>query len=162
MARKKKSLEALSERSAAARRRALKAIDLMRHGASLTDAARRAGADPRTVKKYGRPALRRDRRTGRYKAKAQDGIQRPMLFPTPKGHVSLLIEGSRDASLVGKYWGAFKLVASGRADAEALRAFEGKSVTVGGKVYPFVTDLDVVLQLALAEPVFEDIYAHVR
>lgn len=85
-----------------------------------------------------------------------------MLIQTKKGPIELKVKDSRSASRISRYWNAFDSFASGRAGADVLEGFKGRTVTVEGREYPFITNPDVVLMLATQEPVFEDIYADVR
>src|SRR4051812_41108154 len=79
----RKGATPLSSRSAEAKRRAFRALTLMRQGLSRRKAAARARTSPRTIQKYSRPAIRR--REGFYEALPADQLPRLMRVLTEQG-----------------------------------------------------------------------------
>lgn len=108
-----------------ARARALDALSKMRHGATLTRAAKEAGTTPNTVVRYSGEQLRRER--GRMVADKSDRLFRVMNVVTTEGVQELPLRSSRQASLVGEHANAVKkfLLTS---DDEPLRKFAGVKV----------------------------------
>ena len=142
--------------SAQAQRRAIKAVALMREGHSRAEAARRANTPPRPIQKYARPAIRR--RAGTYAARPTDQLPRRMRVLSPQGVVGVEIRSSRTASELATYWAAVeRYLRTG--DRSQVRAFHGRALRAGGTRYPYVTDLDLLDQLAeVGEVHFEDLY----
>jgi hypothetical protein len=140
-----------------AQKRALSVLRRMRRtGASLAAACRAEHMDPRTARKLLGKQLRRSRSSKRYIATKSDRLLRNMKSPTATGMVPTTIRGSKEASILGRYLSTVGKFLRGKANADALREFEGKSV--GGR--PLITDLDTLRKLAHAgalQP--EDIYA---
>jgi hypothetical protein len=142
--------------SAAAERRALKALALMRKGMSRAQAARRAQTTPRTVQKYAQSAIHRHAST--YQASAADQLRRSLRFLTEHGVEVIDIRSSRTASRVASYWSAVDhYLRTG--DRSRLRPFAGKQIRAGGHLQPFVTDPDTIIRFAeVGEVRFEDLY----
>jgi hypothetical protein len=151
----------LSASQRRSRERALEAVSLMRRSdLSLSQAARRAGTRPETVRRYAGGAL--ERRGATYRAKASDRALRRVAFLTPEGNQAVTVRSSRDASRVARYQNAVReYVRTG--DASGLRQFEGGSVTdAEGKRWEFVTDRAHLRRLGHAGVLsFESIYASV-
>ena len=89
----------------------------------------------------------------------EHGIQHRLENP---GTIPLEIQDWRSASRNGRYLNAFRNFAGDRAGPEVLKPFQGRSVTVNGKTYPFVTNPEVVMMLAAGEPPFQDVYVWTR
>jgi len=122
-----KTHEHLRPRAKQARADALQALAKMRHGASLTKAAKEAGTTPNTVVRYAGEQLRRE--GGRFVASKADRMFRRMKVETTEGTQWVGFSGSRQASLVSAHHNAVKhFLATG--DDEPLRRFAG--VVVGG------------------------------
>lgn len=135
--------------------RALHVLARMRRtGETLTETAREKHIDPRTVRKYLGPELKRIK-AGEVQPTSADRRIRNMLIPTEKGITRASVRGSKSASLLGRYMSAVgKYLTTG--DAGALEEFEGQ--TVGG--YQLVTDLQVLSTLAQAGALqLDEIYA---
>ncbi len=127
-------------------------------GLSLTRAARRAGTTLKTVLKYVGSALIRGS-NGRYSATPSDRLTRHLFFLTKSGNVDVAVQGSRQASRVGRYMAAVHLYLS-TGDARALAEFEGKKIRSRSQTYVFLTDTRVLDRLARAGEVsFERLYA---
>jgi hypothetical protein len=134
--------------------RALHVLARMRRtGSSLTAAAREEHIDPRTVRKYLGPELRRSK--GRRLPKKSDRRRRNMLVPTALGTTPVAVRGSKQATQLGKYMSSVaKYLRTG--DAEALADFEGEFI--GG--HPLITDPDTLSSLAQAGALqLDEIYA---
>jgi len=140
-----------------ARSDALNALSLMRHGKSLSHAAKDAHTTPNAVQRYAGTALTKDAR-GHYVAKSRDKLYRPMHFLTANGRITLDVRDSRTASTIARYMNAVRAYISTGNDLQ-LPAFRGKSITVGGTKYAFITDLDVLDELGeRGELAWEDLY----
>jgi hypothetical protein len=148
----------LSDLQQEVRRRSLDAVKFMRErGYSLRRAAREAGTTSGSVLRYGKSAI--VKRGRQYKARSSDRLRRDLVFYNRKGQYILTTHSSRQASQIGKYHNAIRAYLV-HGDDSALREFEGKSIVVHGKAYPFVTDRRVVNRLARAgELQFLDLYA---
>jgi hypothetical protein len=108
-----------------ARARALDALSKVRHGATLTRAAKEAGTTPNTVVRYAGEQLHRQR--GRVVASKSDRLFRVMNVVTTDGVQEVLLRSSRQASLVGEHANAVKkFLLTG--DDEPLRKFAGVKV----------------------------------
>src|SRR6266542_3113127 len=110
------------------RSRAFKAIALARRdNLSPSAAAKAAGTTLGTVKKYAGSAL--DKQGNRYVIKEYDHLSRHTTIPTPDGTLSVIVNDSRTASLLGEYWRAVDhYQATG--DDSLLQNFKGKGVTI--------------------------------
>lgn len=118
----------LSERSFAARDRALHALLDMRHGASLSGAARDNGVTLRTMKRYLGAALVQDRSGGRVRATKSDRFVRYLQIPGSFGPVEIKGRGLKQATDAAKYDAAVNRFLRG--DVNALAPWHGK--TIGG------------------------------
>ncbi len=116
----------LSERSFAARDRALHALADMRHGASSSQAARDNGVSIRTLKKYAGSALLQDRSGGRIRATKSDRLVRYVQIPGPLGPVEIRVRGSKQATDAAKYDASINRYLRG--DLEALAPWHGKKI----------------------------------
>lgn len=136
------------------------AISLMRaKGISLPKASREHGLDPRTVARWGKPALRK-LSTGRYAARPTDDLLRVLVIPTEDGLSEIAIRDSREASRLGEYWvGVEKYLNTG--DTTALRKIRRKTITdADGKRIRLIKDLAELERLGSAGVLsFESLYA---
>lgn len=148
----------MREEERAAQRRAFDAVSKMRaHGLTLTEAARAAGTTVNTVKRHMDSALQRQS-SGRYSATSYDRQTRSLHVLTAHGMTELPVRDSRSAARVATYWNAVHHYLD-TGDARPLQRFRGQGITVQKRFYPFITDLDVLDQLADAgELVFDDLY----
>ncbi len=144
--------------SPSAKRRALDAVAAMRHGKSLSRAARLAHTTPRTVRRYAGEAIHKER-SGSYAPRVRDSITRPMRFLAPDGVTALDVRSSAVASRIGAYWNAVdRYLRTGKRD--ALAPFRGKRIRAGNRLHEFITDPRTLDRLANAGEVrFEDLYA---
>lgn len=149
----------LPEKSVKARRRALRALDLMRdRGISLTEAVDRANTSRRTMLKYAGRGLEKNE-SGEWDPKPWDRIVRLMDLPRPGGQERIPIQDSRTASKVGRYKTAVKKFAR-TDDDSALEEFENVTFQVNGETEGFLTDRDTLKRLGFAgELSNENIYA---
>ncbi len=135
--------------------RALRVLARMRRTeASLSAAAREEHIDPRTVRKYLGADLR-GFTEGQVRPSKADRRRRNMLIPTEQGASPIIVRGSREATLLGRYMSAVgRYLRTG--DAELLGEFEGKSI--GGHL--LITDTDILNHLAQAGALqLDEIYA---
>lgn len=140
-----------------AKRRATRALALMRKGQSLTRASRAAGTTPRTVLKHAAKRLERSK-AGRFVVRRADQRVRSMRFLAPDGLIAVDVRGSDSASRVAEYWNAVhRYLKTG--DRTALNRFKGQRLQSRGQRLPFITDPQLIERLAYAGEVrFEDIY----
>jgi len=126
---------------------ALATVALMRReGIPLSKAARIQGVSPRTVLEFARPALRLGR-DGKYWALPYDHIPRTLNFLTSRGTIPVTVYDSRTATDIAEYMNAVrKYVRTG--DTSGLERFKDKSFVADGRVRRFVTDPDVLDELA--------------
>jgi hypothetical protein len=140
--------------------RVLSAISKMRsEKVSLTQASRDAGVSPRSVTKWGKSALRKQK-SGKYAAKASDTLLRLVLIPTSDGTREIAVRGSKQVSLLAEYWNALhRYLQTG--DARQLKNFQGKHITdANGVDVPFPVDLTELNRLGSAGVLsFESLYA---
>jgi hypothetical protein len=139
-------------------RKALTVLSRMRHGESLSTAARAEHTTPDTVQRQVGAALRRDAR-GRYLATSSDRYVRRMKVLDERGVTVVEPVNSREASKLAEYWTALDhYLRTG--DDRLLRSFRRRLLRVRGKIQlPFLTDLDTIDYLARAgELSFEDLY----
>jgi hypothetical protein len=127
--------------------RALATLALMRRERmSLTTAVRIQATSRRTVLDYARSGLRRDRH-GEYWALPYDHIRRTLNFLTPRGTIPVTVFDSRTATDIAEYMNAVrKYVRTG--DTSELERFKDRSFVTAGRVRRFVTDPDVLDELA--------------
>ena len=135
--------------------RALHVLARMRRtGDTLTAASREEHIDPRTVRKYLGTELR-GLAEGRTQPTGADRRKRNMLIPTSLGPAPIVVRGSKQASLLGRYMAAVgKYLQTG--DNSALEEFEGQSIAG----HPLITDPETLSVLAQAGALqLDEIYA---
>lgn len=138
----------LSERSYAARDRALHVLADMRHDShlSLTHAAKLQGVKPETVKKYLPSALNKS--NGKFQATKSDRYTATLYVPDERGNpIPVKTHSSKDREAVGQY--LRDLGRYLRGDRNALSAWHGKEIA-GVKL---VTDRRTILAI---EPALSD------
>jgi hypothetical protein len=139
---------------------AVNAVAKMRaDGLSLPKAARAVGVDPRTVRRFAGPALRKDKR-GRWTATTRDSLLRPLTVPGPRGNREVTVTDSRAAVHIARYFAAVRRYIH-KDDASGLVEFRNlKLMDAQGKRITFVTNLRVLLQQGSAGVFsFESLYA---
>jgi len=109
-----------------ARNRSLHALAQMRHGASISRAARDNGVTVRTMKRYLRSALSQDRQGARIRATKSDRLVRYLEIPGPQGPIEITARGSKQATEVARYKAAVNRFLSG--DLNALASWHGKRI----------------------------------
>jgi hypothetical protein len=131
----------------------------MREGASLKQASREVGIDPRTVERIAGSALKQAR-SGRYVPSGSDRLQRDVRIPSADGLRDVTVRDSRQASLVGEYWNEVHAYLA-KGDASGLARFAKLHVTdANGERVPLLVDRDVLDELGNAGVLsFESIYA---
>jgi hypothetical protein len=116
-----------SRQSELTRGRVLSALSAMRHGATLTRAARENGVTPRTVKRYVGTALVQDRPGGRIRATKEDSLVRYLVIPGPSGPMEITVRGSKIATQFAHYKAAVNRFLRG--DRDAMAAWHGKKIS---------------------------------
>lgn len=119
------------------------AISKMRaDGASLQQASREFGIDPRTVTRWGKSALQK-RANGRYVAKRSDRLLRVLKLPASEGLIDVAVRDSREASRIANFSnGVQKYLQTG--DASGVLKFSGMHITDAA-------DTEISLQTDLEE-----------
>jgi hypothetical protein len=115
-----------NKRQTQARERALRALSAMRHGASISRAARENGVTSRTIKRYAGAALMQARPGGRIRATRSDRLVRYLQIPGPNGPVEISVRGSKAASKVARYKAAVNRFLGG--DRNALAEWHGRRI----------------------------------
>jgi hypothetical protein len=141
------------------RNEALDVISLMRRNRRLTlaEASRTVGINPRDVHLYAGSALEKTR--NRYQTRNFDRLRRDLYLYDRNGKFTVTTHSSKTASTIGRYHHAVRAFVQ-YGDDSGLREFEGKSVTVRGTQYEFLTDRRRLGQLARAgELKISEIYA---
>ncbi len=142
----------IPERGPSARDRSLHALADMRHGASLSQAARDNGVTTRTIKKYVGSALLQDRPGGRIRPTKSDRFVRYLQIPGPHEPVEIRAHGSKEAAEVARYKAAVNRFL--RNDLKALAPWRGKKIA-GIKL---VTDRRILKRLAKDESLPYSLY----
>jgi hypothetical protein len=140
--------------------RVLSVISTMRSDkASLNQASRDARISPRTVTKWGKSALRKQK-SGKYTAKPSDNLLRLVMIPTPQGTRDIAVRGSKQVTLLADYWNALHLYLR-TGYASKLMRFEGKHITdADGINVALPVDLPTLNRLGSAGVLsFESLYA---
>jgi len=139
--------------------RVVHAVSRMRAGASLRQASREYGLDPRTVLRLAGPALRKTR-SGRWVARVTDRLLRILVIPTTDGLREIALRDSRQASLLAGYWDAVQRYLQ-IGDASAIQEFDGVYITdADGAQFQLLTNLDELNRLGSAGVLsFESLYA---
>jgi hypothetical protein len=128
-------------------------------GISLPKASREFGLDPSKVVRLSGSALRK-LANGRYAVKANNSLLRVLVLPTPEGLKEIAVRGSKEASLIGRYWAAVqKYLETG--DASALQKIRRNTITdADGKRIRLIKDLTELERLGSAGVLsFESLYA---
>jgi hypothetical protein len=131
-----------NKREVEARNRALHALAAMRHGASISRAARDNGVTTRTIKRYAGAALVQERPGGRIRATTSDRLVRYLQIPGPNGPMEISVRGSKAASEVANYKAAVNRFLRG--DRNALAKWRGQRVAG----FELVTDANVLVDQA--------------
>ena len=140
-----KAISRASERSQAARDRALKALSAMRRGDTLSRAARDNGVTTRTIKRYAGSALVQDRPSGRIRATKNDRLVRYLQIPGPDGPKDVAVRGSKAASEFANYKAAINRLLRG--DRHALDRWHGKTI----QGIQLITDTKTLVEQARKE-----------
>lgn len=115
-----------SQREAQTRQRALHALAQMRHGASISRAARDNGVTPRMMKRYVGSALFQARPGARIRATKSDRYVRYLQIPGPHGPIEIRVHGSKEARDIARYKAAVNRLLGG--DLGALAPWHGKKI----------------------------------
>ncbi len=126
---------------------------------SMTRAAREVGVSPRTVTRWGKTALRKNR-TGRFIAKRTDRLLRVLQIPSADGMREIAVRNSRDASALGEYSAALSKYMTTGNGSDVLRFSEVYVTDVTGSRVRLLTDLTEIDRLAGAGVLsFESLYS---
>jgi hypothetical protein len=98
----------------------------MRHGASLTQAARDNGVTARTIKQYVGSALVQDRPGGRIRPTKSDRFVYYLQIPGPHGPIEIKAHGSKEAADAARYMSAVNRFLRGNLN--ALAPWRGKKI----------------------------------
>ena len=132
---------------------------MRREKVSLTQASRDAGISPRTVTKWGKTALQKQK-NGKYAAKKSDSLLRLVMIPTPDGSRDIAVRGSKQVTLLAEYWNALhRYLQTG--DSSPLKKFQGKHIRdANGMEIPLSVDLSALNRLGSAGVLsFESLYS---
>jgi hypothetical protein len=110
------------------------------------------------VLRLARDAFRR-LRNGRIVVKKLDRLLRLLPLPSDQGLIEVFVNNSREASRVGEFWNAVRLLIN-TGDSSAVQLFEGDGVTdINGQIHFFLTDLaELRRQASFGTLRFESIY----
>jgi hypothetical protein len=114
----------------------------MRHGFSLSQAARNNGITIRTMRRYVGSELVQDRPGGRIHATKSDRLPRYLQLPGADGPVEITTRGSKEAKEAARYKAAVNRFLAG--DLNALAPWRGKTIA-GMKL---ITDRETLKSLA--------------
>ena len=140
-----------------------KAVSLMRsNGIPARRAAGVAGVSRSTLIRKGGSALKK-LKSGRYAAKPNDRLFRPVIVVSENGRVEVATRNFREASKAGKHSSAVERYLE-TGDDSALRQFRGKYIIdAQGNRVALLTDTDELDELGSAgELSFESLYARSR
>ena len=145
------------ERAAETRKRALRVQRLTRRGKSLSQAARKVGIKPATVRKYLPTQFHQDARGKRWAPTKSDRLTAVMNVLTPQGRIAVAVRSSKERSLQGRYDIALRKWRLNKPGAEAeLATFKGQKV--GG--HTLITDVKLLASLEDAGKIdIEELYA---
>jgi hypothetical protein len=132
---------------------------MRREKVSLTQASRDAGISPRTVTRWGKTALQKQK-NGKYVAKKSDNLLRLVMIPTPDGMRDIAVRNSKQVTLLAEYWNALhRYLQTG--DSTPLKKFQGKHIRdANGVDIPLSVDLIELNRLGSAGVLsFESLYA---
>ena len=139
------------------------AVSLMRsYGIPARRAAGKAGVSRSTLISRGGSALKK-LKSGRYAAKPNDRLFRPVIVVSENGRVEVATRNFREASKAGKHSSAVERYLE-TGDDSALRRFRGKYIIdAQGNRVALLTDTDELDELGSAgELSFESLYARSR
>ena len=117
----------------------------MRHGDSLSKAARDNGVTNRTIKRYIGSALMQDRPGGRIRATKSDRLVRYLQIPGPDGPRDITVRGSKVASEFASYKAAVNRLLRG--DRNAMARWHGKTI----QGIQLITDTKTLVEQARKE-----------
>jgi len=149
----------LSSESKTSRVKALSILDEMRDGVSFSEACENYGLDSRTAIRHIKSALSKIR--GRWVANEFDFIERAMNIYENGSIKSIVIDDSRYASIIGKYYNDVKKALE-TGDESVLRKYKKIVIRdVDGKKHKLETRLDKIrdIEEAKEEPEFYQIYS---
>jgi hypothetical protein len=124
---------------------AIEAINRIRKGMGIGEAARESETTPATIKRYFGKLLRKGK-SGRITVVRSDRQAAVMPVPTSAGAENMIVVGSRSRRVLGEYWAAVrKFRDTGRAS--LLAPCEGKTINVAGEPQTLLTDARTLTRL---------------
>jgi hypothetical protein len=154
----RRSWDLLSPALQQTRKRALDTLSMIRHGSTLSAAAKEIGVHPRTVTRHLGSVLAK--RGGKYRAKSTDKISRSMVIYTQGRQLSITFADFKTASTIGQYLNAVRQYLN-TGDKSTLKPFENVEVVDGrGIKHKLETDIRKIkaIESAKEEPEFFEIY----
>jgi len=145
------------KRAAETRKRAFRVLRRTRRGESLSEAARKVGIKPATVRRYLPAQFHQDARGKRWTPTKSDRLTALMNVLTPQGRIAVPVRSSKERSRQGRYDIALRKWRRNEPGADAeLVAFEGQKV--GG--HTLITDVKLLASLEDAGQIdVEELYA---
>jgi hypothetical protein len=130
---------------------------MRRDNVSLSVAARVEGIKPETVVRHARNALYRPGPGKPWKVAPDDQLSAVMTVLTRFGPTTVVVHGSRERKLLGRYNSALRMWRAGEyGAAAAIRTFRGK--TIGG--HALITDTNLLIRLEEAGRLdFDNLYS---
>ncbi len=153
----KRSWEVITPTQKSKRFDSLQVLGKVRAGQSLTSSAKEVGISPQTVLRHVGEVI--VKRKGKYVAKSTDRISRGMFIIERGQEISITVNGSRNASIVGAYHNAVKQALEG--NTEALKEFEDIVIKDGkGVKHSLETNIKKIRKIEerKEEPEFFTIY----
>lgn len=156
----KRAYTALSPREKVSREKSLEVLSKVRRNKkSLSEASREKGISIKSVMKN----TNAFKKTGnRWMPKTYDRISRVMKINENGRSLSIEVNDSRTASLIGRYHNSVKKYLD-TGDSSQLQKFKGKTIKdANGNMHTFETDTESIDEIArgIEEPEFYDIYSY--
>ncbi|NPE30688.1 hypothetical protein HNV12_22580 [Methanococcoides sp. SA1] len=127
------------------RKRSLMVLSEMRKGKSLTEASKEHGVKVQSVLKHLGTSVKK--KNGKWVPSKTDHIERSRWFYSDAKRVAVIVNSSKDASLISKYLNAVR-VALNTGNDTILEPFKYLKIKgADGKDYPFETDLEKLYEL---------------
>lgn len=140
-----KAYAMLSPEEADMRNRALLALSNLRKGKNFTLAAKEQGISVKDALRHLGNAV--FKKSGKWVATKTDSIERSRWFFSNGKRISVVINSSRDGSLISRYLNVVR-IALNKTDKTLLEPFKDVKIKgVDGNEYPLETDLDKLYEL---------------
>jgi len=147
-------------RNTETRNRALHVLARMRReSVSLAVASRLEHTKASTVLRYVGSALRQERASGRFRVAKSDKFKRLLQIPTADGYITVPVRDLKFARKLSSFANAVNYFLRTGHESQ-LRPFKGKSIRVRGRKVEFVTDPQILSDLADADALkLDQLYA---